>query len=49
VVIVTLSLTALCALPAGGRDKVKLVALLGALAIGALEIFRPLEQGFSWL
>jgi hypothetical protein len=49
VVIVTLSLTALCALPAGGRDKVKLVALLRALAIGALEIFRPLEQGFSWL
>ncbi len=44
----TLSLTAFCALPAGARDKVKLVALLGALAIGALEIFRPLEQGFSW-
>lgn len=48
VVIVTLSLTAFSASPAGARDKVKLVALLGALAIGALEIFPPLEQRFSW-
>jgi hypothetical protein len=46
VVIVTLSVLAFSALPAGARDKVKLVVIFAALAIAALDLFRPLEQGF---
>ncbi len=48
VVIVTLSVAAFSALPAEARDKVKLIAIFVGLAIAALEIFRPLEQGFPF-
>jgi hypothetical protein len=46
VVIVTLSIVAFAALPAGARDKVKLVVVFAALTLAALELFRPLEERF---
>ncbi len=45
-VIVSLSVVAFFALPAVARNKVRLVVMLAALAIAALELVRPLERGF---
>jgi hypothetical protein len=46
VVIVTLTVVAFSALPAGARHKIKLVVISAVLAIAALDLFRPLEQDF---
>ena len=45
-VILTLSLFSFVAAPTAGRDKIKLVALFGALGLAAFDLFWPLERGF---
>ena len=45
-VIVTLSLFALSAAPTARKDKIKLVALFGALGLAAFDLLRPFERGF---
>lgn len=44
-VIVTLSLFAWSVLPSDGRDKIKLAAVLGALAFVALDLVWAFEPG----
>ncbi len=44
--VAALSAVAYSALPAAARDKVKLFAVLGALAIAALELVPRLERSF---
>ncbi len=44
-VIVTLALFALSAAPNAGRDKLKLAALIGVLALAAFDLLRPFERG----
>ena len=48
VVIVALSLAAFSALPAGARDKAKLIVVFAALAIAALDYFRPPGAAFPF-
>ncbi len=44
-VIVTLALFALSAAPNAGRDKLKLAALIGVLALAAFDLLRAFERG----
>jgi thiol:disulfide interchange protein len=46
VVILSLCAAAFSSLPAAARDRVKLVVMLAALAIAALELVGPLERTF---
>ncbi len=48
VVIATLLIVAVAAMPAAARDKLKVVAFIGALAIATLEVLQPLERSFPW-
>ncbi len=42
-VIVTVAVFAISAAPTAGRDKIKLVALFGALGLAAFDLLRPFD------